>query len=392
MSNVIPVTDTPTNGMGPGPRLVPTRTLFNRGSTAGAIQTTDLESVRDLLKRQKDLQEPQDFDRSFSQLHMSYRGGRVTAQFLGPNGLEGERMLVHDNAYSQMSNQNGLGLPARFGRGLLEQSALGDAGEKLSTMSWALWAAKSAKPRLFRTVRSRDQDGQVQRVLLSQQSQGYAIYDNYEFVQDLLDNAPELAEMAVLDFRVTDTAMRVRFAGVPQDQIELNVPIPMLEGWNSPAGRRKTVLNGGMWKLWCTNGCGTWSSQSSFGWRHFGNTDRIRAGVASAISEIRTAASGVVEAYTQALDVSIDDAFAFLERELKREGATGDQISKAQTALNDETTTPGGGLASAVDAVTLIAQDFDLFQQADLERAAARMLNRGRVEALRNGGRILVAA
>ena len=378
--------------IGPGPRLIPTRTLYTRGSEAGKLATSNLEEVRDVLRRQRELQAPKEFDRSFSQMHLSFMGGRVTAQFLGADGLQGEPMLVHDNAYGQMSSQNGLGLPTRFGNGLLAQSALGDAGEKLSTMSWALWAAESTRPRLFRTALTRDQDGKVQRVLRSQQSQGYAIYDNLDFVQDLLDNAPDLATMPVLDFRVGDTGMRVRFSGVPQNEIELNVPVPMLEAWNSEVGRRRTVLQGGMWKLWCTNGCGTWESDSEFAWRHFGNTERISDGVASAIHEIRTSASGVVDAYTSALDVAIDDAFAFMERELKREGLTKAQIAASQAGLEHETTTAGGCLASTVDAVTLIAQEFDLFTQADMERAAGRMMRRGQTEALRNGGRIVMAS
>jgi hypothetical protein len=387
MSNVIEITQ-PTD-MGIGPRLMPNRTLFSRGSAPGKLDTTCLEEVRDLLKRQRDLQDPKDFDRSFSQMHLSYRGGRVTARFLSPDqGTDGEEMLVHDNAYRQMSSTL---LPARFGNGLLAQAAMGDTGEKLSTMSWALWSQKNLTPRMLRSVLTRD-GGKVQRMVRSQHSQGYAVYDNFSFVQDLLDNAPDLGEMAVLDFRVTDTSMRVRLAGVPKDQIELKVPVPMLELWNSEAGRRRTVLSGGMWKLWCTNGCGTWDSKSEFAWRHFGNTERIRDGVASAIGEIRTAASGVVEAYNQALDVSIDDAFAFMERELRREGATKEQIGRAQSALTDETTTPGSRLASTVDAVTLIAQDFDLFEQSNLERAAARMMRRGQAEALRTGGRIVMAS
>lgn len=388
MSNVIDIHQSPT-GMGPGPRLIPTRTLFSRGSKPGELQTTQLEAVRDLLKKQRDLQEPKDFDRSFSQMHLNYRGGRVTAQFLGPDGLGEQELLVHDNAYRQMSSNL---LPTRFGSGLLEQSGLGDTGEKLSTMSWALWSQQSETPRMFRTVLTRDEDGRVQRVVRSQHSQGYAVYDNFQFVQDLLDNAPDLAGMPVLDMRVTDTGMRLRFCTEDVGQFALNKPMPIIEAWNSEAGRRRTVLNAGIWKLICTNGMQTWDSKSEFAWRHFGNTERIRDGVASAITEIRTAASGVVEVYNSALDVAIDDAFAFMERELKREGLTQAQIGKAQKALEHDWTTPGGVLASTVDAVTLVAQEFDMFEQATMERAAGRMMRRGQAEAIRSGGRIQMAS
>ena len=388
-SNIIRFDSKGAAGLGAGPRLVPTRTLVKQGCKPGEVQTTRLEAVRDYLAKLDTLQEPKDMDRSFSQMHLSYRDGRVTAQMLNQGGLDPEVMLVHDNAYRQMSTNL---LPARFGSGLLAQSAMGDAGEKLSTMSWALWSASNATPRMFRTVRTKDDDGTVRRVIRSQHSQGYAVYDNYKFVQDLLDNAPELAEMPVLDFRVTDTGMRLRFSTDGSENFELRKPVPIIEAWNSEAGRRRTVLNAGMWMLICTNGMQSWDEKTSFAWRHFGDTSRISDGVASAITEIQTASAGIVDAYTSALDVSIDDAFGFMERELKREGLTKDQIGKAQKALDHEWTTPGGVLASAVDATTLIAQEFDMFQQSTIERAAARMLRRGRAEALTNGGRIRVNA
>ena len=99
----------------------------------------------------------------------------------------------------------------------------------------------------------------------------------------------------------------------------------------------------------------------------------------------------MVAAYNQALDVAIDDAFAYLARELKREKLTKEQIKAAQEALNHETTTPGGCLASAVDATTLIAQNYDIHTQSEIERAAARMMRRGQAEALRTDGRIRVS-
>ncbi len=388
MSNIVNIAESRTPaGIGPGPQLIPSRTLVAKGTTHLDLTAQSLEGVRDYLAKLDALQDPRDHERSFSQLHLSYKGGRITGQFLGPNGVEGPPMLVHKNAYQQIS---GSLLPPRFGTGLIAQSKLGGKGEQLSTLSYALFARDSDLPRMFRVANVKDQDGTVHPCIRAQVSQGYARYSNLQFVQDLLDHAGDLAEMPVVDFRMTDLGFRVRFCDTPLDQIELNQPVPMFEAWNSETGSRTTGLNGGAWKLWCTNGCGTWESGKKFEWRHYGDPTRIREGVESACSEIRTQSNGVVEAYNMALDVAIDDAFAFLERELTREKATKEQIGKAQKALTHETTAPGGVLASAVDAITLMAQDYDLFDQSGLERAAGRILNRGRAEALRNNGRILV--
>jgi hypothetical protein len=372
--------------------LIPHRTLANRGlgRQRGELGSLHLEEVRDHLKVLADKQQAHDYDRSFSQLHVDFQSGRVIAQFLGPNGLEGEPMLVHKNAYSQMCDKL---LPRSGGNFLLELASTGEQGRKAATGNWFLFRKGSEVPVMFRTVYTRDPlSGKVMPMIRAQQSQGYGVYDNLTLVEDMLSNAPELRDMPVIHWKLTDTAMRLRFAMQPTDQIELHKPIPILEGWNSEAGQRNVILQAGAWKLICWNGISHWDTTAQFKWRHYGNSTRIEQGVESALNEIRTAANGVVEAYDAAGDIFVEDVFGFIERELKREKVTGAQISAAQSALDDETTTQGNRLTSVVDAITLAAQDLDLFLQSDLERAAARTMQRGRSIARDNGGRIPAAA
>ena len=376
-----------TSVVGTGPRLISNRTLFNRGAKPGKLSTLPLEEVRDLLRRQSKAQDPVSYDRSADQLHLDFQNGRVTAQFLTRDGLDPEVMLVHKNAYDQLSRTV---LPSRFGKGLLEQAELSVAGEKLSTMSWALFSKGSDKPVKIRSVRTRDDDGTVRRMLRSQHSQTFAEYDNLRFVEDLLNNAPELAAMAVLDFKVTDTLMRLRFCTEDVGTFELNKPMPIIEAYNSEAGRRSTVLIAALWKLICTNGMQTFSEKDSFRWIHSGNIQRISDGVGSAVENLQTKARGVVKLYNKALDVSIDDAFAFMTQELKKEKLTKEQINRATASIGHKWNAPGDTLATVIDATTLIAQEFDMFEQANIERAAARMMQRGLAAA--DNGRILVHA
>ena len=112
--------------IGEGPRLIENRTMFNKGARPGKLSTLHLEEVRDLLRRQSEAQEPVSFDRSADQLHMDFQNGRVTAQFLTRDGLDPEVMLVHKNAYDQLSRTV---LPSRFGKGLLEQAELQGQGQ-----------------------------------------------------------------------------------------------------------------------------------------------------------------------------------------------------------------------------------------------------------------------
>lgn len=373
-------------------RLVPDRTLVNIGSTRrrtdteAALSTKHLEEVRDHLVRLAERQAPEDHERSFSQMHVSYIGGRVTAQFLGAQGLDGEPMLVSRNAYSQMVSDL---LPGRGGSFLVDMANLDEQGEKLATMSWTAFAKRDAAPKMIRTVRMKDVDGTVKRMVRSQHSQGYGTYDNLRFVKDLLDNASDLRDLPVTQFNMTDGALRLRFLGVPRDQVTLREPVPMIEAWNSEVGRRRVGLTGGMWKLVCTNGMGSWDKSAEWHWRHFGDGDRIGRGVVSAMKEIKTAASGVIKAYEQALDVSIDDAFAYLAASLLPLGAPVGFVTETQRLLTDSTVTEGGGLASVVDAITLAAQGTeDLFAQAEYEAFAARIMRGGLSRAATEGGRI----
>lgn len=367
-------------------RLVADRVLASKGAARGSLTTLHLEDVRDHVRTLASKQEPLDHERSFSQMHVSFTGGRVTARLLNAQGA-GEEMLVSRNAFSQMSAEL---LPARFGGGLMDLAALDGDGEKLATMAWAKFARLDDKPRLFRTVLMKDPtDGSVKRMLRSQHSQGYGTYDNLRFVEDLLANASDLREMPVAQFNLSDAGMRLRFLGVPRDEVTLKTPVPMIEAWNSEVGRRRVGLIGGMWKLVCTNGMGTWDKKSEFHWRHYGEGDRIGRGVASAMEEIGTASSRVLEAYDKALSVGIDNAFAWMEQQMRGEAST-PFIARAIAALDHATTTPGRTLASVVDAITLEAQEEDLFTQADMEALAADILRRGL--ARERDGRILVEA
>ena len=387
MQTVQSVTSTSTSTTANHSLLVPDRRLISAGAKRGVKPTTlHLEEVRDLLVKQNANQQPENVERSFDHLHVDFTNGRVTAKFISPKGL-GEELLIHENAYSQMAANV---LPGRGGSFLLEQARLSDAGRKLSTMSWAEFRKGNDKPRLFRTAQMRDGDGSVRRMIRSQHSQGYATYDNVQFVNDLLSNSPELAQMSVIGFHVMDTGMRLRFVDV-DGELPLRQPVPMVEAWNSEVGRRRVGLLGGMYRLICTNGMGAWDKKSEYHWRHYGDADRISGGVRNAIEEIRTSASGVVDLYNKALNVGIDDAFAWMMQELEDAGATGAQRERAKVALTDPTTTEGGLLASVVDAVTLAAQEeSDLFAQAEVEQYGARLLRRGLMAARDN--RILVEA
>jgi hypothetical protein len=363
--------------------FLPERVLRKAGSERSKLTTTTLEEVRDHLRLLAQKQEPLDIERSPSQFHLSFEGGKVEGWFIdAPN----DKFVLTRNAYNALAGEV---LPRSGGNFLLEQAALGIGGEKLATMSWAGFARRGGNetPRMFRTVNAK-MDGKVVRAIRSVHSQSYGTYDNLRFVEDLLAHT-DMGEARVLQYLLTDSAMRLRFLST-DDEVQLRVPVPMMEAWNSEVGKKRVSVNAGLWRLVCTNGMAAAEVTHAYNWRHYGEAERIARGVENAARETVNRASGLLDAYHRALDTSIDDAFEWMRQSMEADfGAS--TIAAAQAGLKDPTTTEGGSLASVVDAVALIAQrdEYDLFQQADLEALSVRLLQRGLAEA--RDGRIAIA-
>ena len=375
------------------PFTIRDRVLVNLVHQQNAESPIHLEEVRDYLVRLTQAQNPQDHDRSMDQLHVAFDEGCMIGRFLQHDGVSKEKMRVSDTGASQLARDV---LPSRFFAGLRQLAQLNPHGGKLATLVWAKFSQTQEKVRMVRTVRMK-LDGEAVRVIRSCHSQGYAPYSNLEFVQALLDHSEHFAEMPVLDWRVTDSAMRLRFSAIDEplavlrhwDQgALLDEPVPMVECWNSEVGLRRVGLRGGMWKMVCTNGMGHWDDRREWNWIHRGDSERIRQGVRTAYQDVLTSANGVVDAYKDALDVAIDDAFAWLEQEVRASGKGSDRIiTAAQKGLTHPTTTPGGSLASVVDALTLVAQEENIFGQYEVERMAASVLRRGLSQSLKTEDR-----
>ena len=381
-------TTTPTTTPTPAPtgaRLITDRVLAAKGATRGRLDPDlRLETVRDHLRAVAERQAPTDHMRTPATVLLDYANpGGIAARFVNPNGPS-EPYLLTRTAYSQLTGEV---LPARGGGFLLDLAGIDDAGARLASVNYAKFATQRGDVRTFRT-RTSQVDGRTAKVLRSVHSANYAAYDNLRYIEDLLMHA-EVRDLPVLQYNLTDSAIRIRFGLNPLDRIELRTPTPMVEAWNSETGQRKTGLQGGIWKLICTNGAHTWEAGSAYGWRHYGDADRIASGVGSAVSEIRAYASGAVDQYVRAVETAIDDAAAWLASLMESAGFGASTVAAATAALDDETTTRGRNLASAVDAVTLIAQhDGDLIAAAELERFGGEVLRRGLNAASRGAIRV----
>lgn len=380
------------------PFTQPNRLLRNKkAGPEGLLDKYSLSVLRDDLAFVATKQAPMDHERTLNQLHMDFTQGWLEASWLGPNGLEDTRYLVTNTAAHQLASML---LPPRFFGGLRELAGIDPAGSRLATMCWMKFSSLEAeKPRLVRTQRQVINQNDIRYVIRSVHSQGYAAYSNIEFVEDIMKHGGELAHLPVLGFTLSDNGMRIRFAVVDEvkavfgsfdHSVILNEPIPMIEVWNSETGCARTRMSGGMYKLQNMMGLGHWDDKTEYGWIHRGDPDRISRGVGEAFRNLVVVANKVVEAYKEATDIAIDNAFEWMEAEL-RGSMPESKISKAQSLLTSPLVTPGGSLASVVDSLCLRAQEEeDIYDQYEMEKIASKLLLKGRGQALKSGGKINV--
>jgi hypothetical protein len=337
-----------------------------------------LEELRDTLRDIDNKMDRYDIQRKPSTCHIAWKGGQAgdgahTFQTIGPQGL-GETLRFSRQGFQSFTQKV---LPAR-GRAFLEalSDRCGEAGDKVAQVNMSLFMrAADDKPYRIRTANLPQEDGTWKRTVRGVVSTDYGDVPDRSVVDALLDT-PEFRNLPVLRADITDTAMRIRLA--LDGNVERGVRLPMLEAWNSEVGLRAVTLRPGQFTADCLNGLHTvsFSGKGRYRWTHRGDPDRIVQGFRDAVDEATAEARGVMDLYDQALDTRIDNIVAFLDQELS-DLLPQKQIRSVTAALNDPTTTPGNTLASAIDAVTLVAQSGDLWATDNLEQAAGRMLGRG---------------
>lgn len=348
-----------------------------------------LGDVRDMLAQQVSAQEYEDQEYTLGHYHVRTGDSattRTTVQRMNRTGLVGDEMPLTRTGLQQLARNV---LPAR-GLSFVEQLAQLETpqGRKMADVNWAMFMRAAKKPRMVRTALYEDR-GVTRRTIRSVVSQSYARVDDLQLVELLL-NSPEAAQLPVLAYDRTDTMLRMRLALEPIDAVQLNKPVAIVDVTNSEVGGRSVTMRAGIWKLICTNGMASVEKGGTWRWAHSGNPQRIMNAVPQALEDMRTACSPMIQAYDHALGVAIDDAISWMEHTLGDHLTVG-QLASSAAAMLDETTTPGGRLASVVDAVTLAAQGQDSLEAREaMEIAGGMALRIGLGQA--QDGRLLAPA
>lgn len=361
-------------------RLLASYNIFHYTTQRSEVGEVTLEDLRDRLKRQAAVDEPVDRFQSIQQLALEFTPRSIEAYWVGEPK---NRYLLHQTAAEQLAHQV---LPASFLHGLLHLSSLDEVGARLATLTWKRLSAEHRGEARMLRVSNMLVDGKVRPVIRAALSQRYCDYSNVRMLEDVLTECKELRDYRVVDANLHDDGLFVRLID-PSDVLDVNKPVKMVALRNSEVGRGSVTIEGGIYRLVCTNGMIQTNRNALHRWSHLGSPDKMRGRMLGALNEVLAIAAGTVQNYQSALEVELDDLVGWMESAL---GVTGKQQNRIVTALHHRTTTPGNTLASVVDAITLDAQRHHRPERRmDQEHLAQRALTLGLAAARR--GRIHAA-
>jgi len=356
-----------------------------------------LEDIRDDLRALKVSMQPEDRTFDLDTLAIGFPAGEALVTRLIGRDQRSKPVGVTEHGWKLLSGvlyRDSAGrkpLPQAH-RLIRDMARRGLRGEQLATLvstqyaraqSEGWLAGDAPRSHLFRLATINGK-----RVIRSVHSTRYAAYDNLDLADNLIEAIG--GEARVLSCRVSDTGMVIKLTTTPESEITLDTPIPIIQAGNSEVGMRSAWIEGGLWKLICTNGMGSWQEHRSYKWRHTGDGNRITLGMLDAAENIQAASSGLLRDYDTALGTTINDAMAWMEAELHNV-VPERVISRVREGMEDPTSSDPGTLANVIDGMTLIAQDdhLDPFAGWEIERQASRLMSRGLRQADR--GNITVA-
>ena len=385
----------------PANLLLPSSLILKRGHDAGMT----LSDVAHMQSRISEKQARHDYLIPVSAVPLALfppeDGGGVAV-------LGNDKVKVSKAAFRQMAQHLEV---AGLGK-ILEQTAMLDSaanwrGQEARSFEAAnlmlrMWSQRVSKTLRWR-VCSRRIDGEVVRVLDGVVTEGYAPLSHVDALALAVDHFG--GDRNVIEYQLTTERMRVRIADEP---IKLGKPVKMIEMWNSETGHASLSFWGKLWKLICSNGmAATLEDHGGARYNHVGNvTQRVADHLSDQLMGIRIAQGEGSDLYEQSVNTRIDFApdakvedntpgpveTFITEVNAKRKTRVPDRVltNVFERGLRDETSSPYGTLAGAVDGITRVAQQESLSLQHDMEKFSNAVLLDGIRRSVEN--RVLVSA
>lgn len=414
-------------------KVIENRTLATKTYTAptGAGQTgtfLNLSDISEYLTKLESCQQPKDIKVKASSLFVELKhDDYMRAQSMTQGGPEDQFFFTKHGA-KLLSN---LVLPGHFFKGLRQLAFMDASGAEIATKAFGKFAAQREEQVMIRTINTRHPDKfqTVVRAIRSCHSTQYAPYSNRLLCKDLTEaitkagisfpgdvpsekGSTSYAVMPVLGWNLTDERMRLRFCGVDPAHAAFAAvlsagspymdgePMPVFEIHNSEVGMRRVVVRAGVFLADKGVFIGAYGLGAENTWTHRGNINRIRGEMKLAVENILAEAHAVCEAYRDAEDIEVEDAYTFLNKQIEGQvpkalatkitETLASQVAVKNLSPTSATAQPGSALQAALSnlktatlaeictAVATVAKDAtDLSAQYDLEKLSATILHRG---------------
>lgn len=379
-----------------------TRTLIRRGTQPDAtiLHTEELKSVAQLLETIQKKQQVCDRAIPLTHLRPTFTGGQMRLNVDSQSRYHKDLpnpMPVFTHA---ASHWHALVLPPKFWSGFKRLAALNPA---LASKVWDEFAqATSGKVVVARTAMIRNERGLPVRALRAVVSTVYAPYSHYQLVRDILDHSGHFGKLPVLDWWLTDAGIRIRFLGIDPatsafarfdpKSVLMGKTLPVIDVWNSETKHRTVGVAAGLLNLTTLSGLGHWDSGMSHAWQHRGSPAKIRQALGQAFKDSTVAAQEIAQVYDDSGSYVVTDPEKWLrsyltKHRLQTEGLPSNLLDIVLANLSSPDVTPGGKLATLVDAMTIAASACSNMYTADkVEKAASRLMRFGWLAAQKTNG------
>jgi len=220
----------------------------------------------------------------------------------------------------------------------------------------------------FRTCLTRI-DGKVERIVYGVTSTKYTPFDALDMLEVL--NASGFGKYSLQNITISREGMITSFSEIPITAKELKVQVPCIRFGGGFVKNRSVWIAAYLFKLWCTNGCGTTTVTRDSSWTRASSRQTIQDGIQSTATGKLTEAQKAIEAYDAATDILLGDMFAtFMSGIMTDKGVSQRTQDNVFRHMADETVLKNGSLRTAVDVMTRAAQEESQSTQLLLEQVA----------------------
>jgi hypothetical protein len=336
-------------------------------TVAGPKQLNEcsLEYAYDIVAKMDKLQDKQEVLFTANRVAVSFARGFCEVMLVGSNTT----MRMTKTALSQLLTVSRSAWSISELMNKIRRAETLEHGLKALSIALSLdFQACLDKDLHFRTCLTRV-GNDVERIVYGVTSTKYTPFDAKEMLECL--HSSGFGAYSLQNLSITREGVVTAFSEIPITKAELHVQVPCLRVGGGFVKNQAVWLSAYLFKLFCSNGCGTTKVERESSWTRSCSFQTIADGLKSTATGKLTEAQLAVEKYKASLGVMVGDLFAeFMSGIMTDAGVSARSQDNVFRFMADETVTKNGSVATVVDVITRAAQEESQSTQLLLEATA----------------------